>query len=204
MIVEGRQPISAVLTYKQPVTRRQQVGSLPRDYFDQNAQPEQPRVPCANGACANLPREVWRPVPVTDGQGQPVMQEVTRHFQARPASPVLHALGWGAAAGLAGAAAGGLLGAALGNPALGAVAVGACAALAAGFVGARHAAADRIKLVWEEHQVAMPRMEAYTEDVTPGRLNGRSGYFHRFHPEVSETVLTTYQVPKIVHYREPQ
>lgn len=202
MTVEGRQPISVVLTYKQPVTRRRQVGSLPRDYFDQNAQAEQPRVPCERGACQNHPREVWRQVPLTDEQGQPVMQEVTRHFEARPASPVLHALGWGIAAGLAGAAVGGLLGAALGNPALGAIAIGTSAALAAGAVGARKAAADRIKLVWEEHQVAMPRMEAYQETVSPGRLNGRDGYFHRFHPEVSETVLTTYQVPKIVHYRE--
>ena len=38
----GRQPISQDVTYQVPVTERIKVGSVPRDYFDQNSQPSRP------------------------------------------------------------------------------------------------------------------------------------------------------------------
>lgn len=193
----GRQPISQDVTYQVPVTERLKIGSVPRDYFDQNADPGTPYTPCENGACENNPRGVWVTQPLKNSDGTPMMRTVTRHIEARPASTTWAFVGWGAAAGAAGALAGALIQGGLMSATLG---IGA--GLVAGYLGAQHAEKDRVALVWDDKPVVSSDMAGYQEHVSPGRLHGESGYFHRYVADVETEVLTTYRIPRVVHYRE--
>ncbi len=193
----GRQPISQDVTYQIPVTERVKIGSVPRDYFDQNSTPSTPYTPCENGACENHPRGVWADQPLRNTDGTPVMRSVTRHIEASPASTTWAFVGWGAAAGLAGA----LTGALVQGPFLSAT-LGIGGGLVAGYLAADHASKDRVALVWDDKPVVNSTMAGYEEQVSPGRLHGESGYFHRYMADVDREVLTTYRTPRVVHYRE--
>ncbi|MGE0490836.1 MAG: hypothetical protein AB7S38_16635 [Vulcanimicrobiota bacterium] len=202
MKITSREPISRDVTYQLPVTGRELLGTMPRDYFDQNPNADSPYVPCQNGACQNLPREVWRDQLLVDGQGQPVMRTVTRHIEARPADPTFAFLGWGAGGAVGGAIAGALIGSLYGQPGLGAVAMGLVSGLALGGFGAHRASQDRVALVWDDQSAIHRGMIGYEESVRSGRLDGRDGYYHTFTPRLEREAVAAYRTPRVVHYRE--
>lgn len=197
-------PIVVDLSYPVPVSDRIKLGAMPRDYFDQDPRPSVGQGTCANGACSHLPQEIWDNQPRTDAQGQPLLRTVNEHLEGRPASVVGSFLGYGAAAGLAGALVGGVLGwVAAGQPLLGAAGGAALVGISVGALMAQKASHDRVALEWRPHAIVTQEMTGYRETVTPGQHGGQSGYFHRFQPTISRQVVGTYQTPHIVHVEEP-
>ncbi len=196
------EPIARDVTFQVPVTERLKIGSMPRDYFDQNPDAVSPFVPCENGACENLPQGVWREQTLLDGGGEPQMRTVTRYFEATPANPVWASFTWGAVGGVVGAVVGGLVGALIGNVGAGALVLGVAGAGLSGYVAAEEAAKDRVALVWDDNPIVHHTMEGYHERVARGSLGGERGFYHRHLPQVDSAILGTYQTPRVVHYRE--
>jgi hypothetical protein len=93
-------------------------------------------------------------------------------------------------------------GLALGAPGIGAALVGTLSGALAGTAAARHATGDRIALEWVQHPIVHTDMKGYRENVTPGRLHGLQGYFHRFEPVLRTKTMGVWKTPQIVHHRE--
>jgi hypothetical protein len=85
---------------------------------------------------------------------------------------------------------------------VGALVGGLGAATVAGGGAALAVHGDKVKLIWNTHDIVDHKMVGYHEYVGPGEKDGRRGYFHRFVPEVEATVLGTYKTPQAVHYKE--
>jgi hypothetical protein len=205
LAASGRESISLDLSYTVPVKDRLKLGGTPRDYFDQSPTPSVGEATCANGACANLPQETWINQPRLTATGEPVLRTVNEHVEGHPASVLWNSLGYGAAAGLAGAVVGGVLGyLTAGQPLVGAAAGAALAGVSVGAVMGQKASQDRVALEWRPHAIVTEQMTGYRETVTPGNLNGQSGYYHRFQPIISRQIVGTYQTPHVVHYTEKE
>lgn len=195
----SREPIRQDLDYQVPLTDRVKLGGTPRDYFDANPQPAADLVPCSGGACSALPQEVWVTNPLLSASGAPLLESVHESVDARAASPLLNGLGWGAAGAALGGIVGAVVGVFLGSPGVGASVGAALTAPLAGAVAARSAARDQVALEWVERPIVQTDLTGYRERVSPGRLHGKDGYFHRFEPVLASRPLGTYHTPQIVH-----
>lgn len=200
--VTGSSEKSKSVRYHKPIIERTKLGTKPRNSFDQQKTGDG-YVACQGQACTLEGHNVWRDVPLKNADGTPQMIDVDQTVDLTPRSP----LKYGAVAGLAGAALGGLGGWLAAGPAgvAPAVAAGVGAAAVGGVSGAIAALAvhgDKVKLVWDTHEIIDRRMTGYQEFVGPGEKNGERGFFHRFIAEVPEEVIGTYQTPRAVHYKE--
>lgn len=191
------------VTYKKPIIRRTQVGSKPRHHFDQNPNPSQDYVQCSGGACQSKAHKVWRDQPDKMADGSPVLVEVTETIDLTPRSPWKYGGIAGGIGALVGAGAGLFASSAMKmHPAAGA-AVGALAiGGVAGAIGALAVYGEKTKLVWDSHQIIDHQMLGYQELVGPGQSGDQKGYFHRYVPDVQESVIGTYDTPRVVRFKK--
>lgn len=216
-ITSGRQKIDVEVTYDRPVLRETKLGSIPYDYHSYSSYRDRYYTSCEDGACENLGRSVWRPVPVYNADGTPQLETVTERIQASPASPIKYGLGYGALGALGGAVLGGFFSAATGSPlglAVGLAAAGGAAV--AGGAGAYYAYGDRVRLEWQEKPINELELKGYYHEVESrytyrchrdwdGRRrcrNEHDGYDHEFRADIERRAVGSYRGPVVVHYRE--
>ncbi len=190
------------VTYQEPTIRRTSLGKKPANAFNQSPTVTKDYVTVSDRA-SNSGATVWGDVPDKNPDGTPEMREVTRELDLTPRSPVKYGLiagGLGAGVG----ALGGLFAAASLGVSSAVGALGGALALggAAGAVAAFAVKNDQVKIVWDTHQIADHKLLGYHEYVGIGESNGQRGYWHRFVPDVQETVIGSYQTPRTEHYKK--
>ncbi len=191
------------VSYQAPTYTRAQLGSKPAHKFDQNEQPGEAYVACQGDTCNLGSDKVWGDIPARNADGTPAFVTREAEIDLTPRSAVKY----GVVGGLLGAGAGAALGAigasALGLPAgIGALVGGLGVGAAAGGLSAFSVKGEKVKTVWDTHEVKVPRMLGYKEMVGLGELNGERGFFHRFVPDIEQTVIGTYQTPRAERYKD--
>lgn len=191
------------VTYQAPTYVRTQLGSKPAHFFDQNDKATHAYVACEGDTCELGSEKVWGDIPIKNADGTPQMNERTAQLDLTPRSPVKYGL----IAGLVGAGVGAAIGALTSGPVgiatgLGAALGGLGVAAAAGGVAAFAVKGDKVKTVWDTHEIKDPKMVGYQEFVGLGESGGTRGFFHRFVPDIQATVIGTYQTPRAEHYKD--
>ncbi|MBT9587354.1 hypothetical protein IV102_28695 [bacterium] len=186
------------VTYSEPIIQRTLLGRKPANVLNDSAIATRDFVTLgeADAQSVQNTQSVWGDVPLKNADGTPQLRTVKADLDLTPRSPLKYGL---IAAGI-GAAVGAVTGWALFDK-VGALAGGLGLAALAGGGAALAVNGDQVKVVWSTHQIVDHQLVGYHEYVGPGEKDGRRGYFHRFVPEVKETVLGTYQTPKAVHYK---
>lgn len=190
------------MSYQEPTIRRLSLGRKPANVFNDNPQVGKDYVTVSE-APKNGGATVWGDVPDKNSDGTPAMREVTAQLDLTPRSPVKYGLiagGIGAGVG----ALGGLLAASSLGVSSAVGAIGGALALG-GAVGAAAAFLvkdDQVKIVWDTHQIKDHKLLGYHEYVGIGEKGGQRGYFHRFVPDVQETIIGSYQTPRTEHYNK--
>lgn len=198
---EGKQPINVTVKYEKPILDRTQLGTMPRDYFDQNPQPAIGEVHFGEQPPPQHPFAVLRDLPRLTPEGEPMMLEQQEHLQGAPKDVLKTGLLWGGGALAAGALVGAGLGLFIGHPVLGASLVGVAAGAGVGLWQAKEANKDRVALVWRPHVIETHKMTGFKENVTAGNQNGYKAYYHHFEPIFETRAVGTYQTPHIEHYQ---
>lgn len=198
---EGKQPIRVDLKFERPVLDRTELGTMPKDYFDQNPQPAVGEVHFGDAPPPSHPFPVLRDLPRLTPEGQPMMVEETRHLEGAPKNVLMTGLAWGGGAAVAGALVGAGLGAVIGHPVLGATLGGLALGAGVGLWQAKEANKDRVALVWQPHIIETHKMTGFRELVTAGNQNGQKAYYHHFEPILETRAVGTYQTPHIEHYQ---
>lgn len=191
------------VSYQAPTFVRTQLGSKPRHVFDQNEHATQVYVACQGDSCNLGSEKVWGDIPLKNADGSPQFSTQTAELDLTPRSP----LKYGLIAGLVGAGVGAAVGA-LGSGAVG-IATGLGALLgglgvgsAAGGVAAFAVKGDKVKTVWDTHEIKDPKMVGYHEMVGLGESSGTRGFFHRYVPDIQAPVIGTWQTPRAVHFKD--
>jgi len=190
------------VTYQEPTIQRLPLGRKPANVFNDSPQVTQDYV-TVSAAPQNGGATIWGDVPDKNPDGTPALRTVTRDLDLTPRSPLKYGLiagGIGAGVG----ALGGLLAASsLGlSSAVGAVGGALALGGAVGGAAAFLVRNDAVKIVWDTHQIKDHKLLGYHEYVGIGEKNGQRGYFHRFVPDVQETVIGSYQTPRTEHYNK--
>ncbi|GMU56349.1 MAG: hypothetical protein AMXMBFR33_54950 [Candidatus Xenobia bacterium] len=204
-------------TYDRPVTTRQRLGSVPRDYVEGRGLLPQHGLGSVKKHDTNEggPVEVYRDVPVYDEQGAPRLETVTETLSEKPYDPKKRSVGYAILGGLtAGAAAGSFCGPV--GTVLGAVA----GAVTGGVLGFRSAENDQVEEVWHDRPINHPRMEGSTEYTVPipepreryvkqadGRYERKTswrigGYYHHHRPDIKQEKVGEYREPELEHTRK--
>lgn len=186
------------VTYTEPIIQRTLLGKKPANVLNDSANVTRDFVTIgeAEAHSAQNTQSVWGDVPLKNADGTPQLRTVKADLDLTPRSLLKYGL---IAAGI-GAALGAATGWALFDK-VGALAGGLGLATLAGGGAALAVNGDQVKVVWSTHQIVDHQLVGYHEYVGPGEKDGQRGYFHRFVPEVKETVLGTYQTPEAVHYK---
>ena len=191
------------VTYTEPTIRRTLLGKKPANEFTDSPQVSQDYVTLGQAQLNGPTQSVWGDVPDKNSDGSPALHTVQVDVDVTPRSPLKYgaiAAGIGAVVGaLAGLAGAPSLGVSSG---LGALGGALSVATVAGGGAALAVHGDRVKVVWTTHQILDHQMLGYNEYVGPGEKDGKRGYFHRYIPDLQETVLGSYQLPQAVHYKE--
>ncbi|MFN8610257.1 MAG: hypothetical protein U0931_22160 [Vulcanimicrobiota bacterium] len=190
------------VSYKEPIVQRTLIGKKPANQFNDNPNITRDYVSISEALPAGDTANVWGDVPLKNADGSPQLKESVASLDLNPRSPVKYGLiaggiglAVGALAGLGlapGMGVSQLAGALSGGLGLGALAAGGAALAVKG---------DQVKVVWTEHQITDHKLLGYREFVGPGEKDGRQGFFHRFVPDVQETVIGSYSTPSAKHYK---
>lgn len=191
------------VSYKEPIVQRTLIGKKPANQFNDTPKVTRDYVSVSDALPAGDTANVWGDVPLKNADGSPQLREVVASLDLNPRSPLKYGLIAGGIGVAVGALAGLILapglelsqlaGALTGGLGLGAVAGGGAALAVKG---------DQVKVVWTEHQITDHKLLGYKEFVGPGEKNGQQGYFHRFVPDVQETVIGTYATPSAKHFKQ--
>lgn len=191
------------VTYQEPIIQRTLLGKKPANVLNDSPHVTRDYVSVSEALPAGDTSSVWGDLPLKNPDGTPQLREVKVDLDLTPRSPLKYGLiaaGIGAAVGaLAGWVGAGALGMSDG---VGALAGGLTAGGLAGGGAALAVQGDKVKLVWNTHQILDHQYQGYHEFVGPGERNGVKGYFHRYVPDVKETVIGSYRTPQAVHYKE--
>ncbi len=192
-ILASGKSVDVTVRHKIPVTRSETIGMIPSDVFLSHDQ-----TPDVTGLAHNRP--VTYEQPLVEG-GAPVMLEVSQRIQARASSPILSGLVGGFCGGVTGFIAGGLVSMLTGNGAflMGGAALGTATG---GGLGALSAVGARVRVVEKEFPIEQRAMTGVEVQVSPGKLDGQPGFFHRFEPRLQRTPLGSYTQPILERYRE--
>lgn len=186
------------VTYQEPTIQRLKLGSKPANVFNDNPSVTTPYVKADQIELSGNASTVWGDVPLKNPDGTAALKTVTRDLDLTPRSPWKYGLIAGGIGAVVGAV-GGYAGVGTGIAALvGGLGVGA----AAGGVAALAVKGDKVKIVWDTHEIKDHKMLGYHEYVGIGESGGKRGYFHRYVPDVQETVIGTYQTPRTEHYKK--
>lgn len=193
------------VSYQAPVFVRTQLGSKPHHVFDQNENATQAYVACQGDSCELGSEKVWGDIPVKNADGTPEFTTQTAELDLTPRSPVKYGL----IAGAVGAGVGAVVGALTSGPigiatGLGAVLGGLGLGAAAGGVAAFAVNGDKVKTVWDTHEIKDPKMVGFHEMVGLGESNGTRGFFHRYVPDIQAPVIGTWQTPRVEHFKDEQ
>lgn len=200
---------SITCTYDRPVTRRERLGSVPRDYVERAGVVPQHGLGHVQTIAGNEtgPVDVMRSVPVYTAEGKPQMESVTETFTAEPYSVGARSTMYAALGGVAAGAAAGCLAGPVGI-AVGAVAGGASGAL----LGSKSASNDDVSEVWRERSITHPTMDGHYHCTIPvpvrrkddeGKAEwGVAGYVHHHQPKVSHEKVGSYRQPGLEHSRK--
>lgn len=184
--------IQQQVKYTEPTIQRLALGQKPANSFNDDPKVSRDYVSLSESKGGST---VWGDVPLKNADGSVKLNEVVKEIDLTPRSPLKYGLiagGIGAAVGaLTGLGLAGGWGALAGGAGLGAVAGGGAA------LAVRN---DKVKVVWETHQITDSKMLGYHEYVGIGERDGKRGYFHRFVPDVETKVVGTYQTPRAEHY----
>ncbi|MCE7869217.1 hypothetical protein DYH09_02440 [bacterium CPR1] len=200
-VAEGKQPISVDLKYTLPVYDRVQLGTMPKDYFDQSPTPAIGEVHFGDAPPPEHPFAVFRQLPRLNPDGTPLVETRIEHLEGAPKNVLHTGLAWGAGAALGGALVGGALGLWLGHPILAATAGALVVGTGVGLWQAKEANKDRVALVWRPHPIETHQMKGFRELVTAGKQNGQDAYYHHFEPILDTRLVGNYQTPHIEHYQ---
>lgn len=186
-VASGRK-IDHTLTYRDVNFHSQEVGRIPNDIF----------LPTDQTPPLESLKKV-RPVIVRQPEmsnGEPVVREISRRFQATAPSPVVGGLVGGFVGGVVGAVAGGFLSIGTGN---GAFLIGGLALTGAvgAYIGAAGNASKEVQLVVSERPIESKTMTGIDTAVRAGTLKGQRGYFHSFSGRLERTHHGNYDVPRI-------
>ena len=186
------------VTYQEPTIQRLKLGSKPPNAFNDNPEVTTPYVEADEIRISGAGATVWGDVPLKNPDGTPQLKTIEREIDVTPRSPLKYGLIAGGI-GVAVGAIGGFAGVGTGFAALaGGLGLGGLA----GGVAALAVKGDKVKIVWDTHQIKDHKLLGYHEYVGIGESGGKRGYFHRFVPDVQETVIGTYQTPRTEHYKE--
>ena len=192
VITQGKY-IDQTVQSKRPLTERQTLGQIPSDVF--TSSPESPAI-----ETLKHDRPVVYDQPLLK-DGQPIYLDVEQRFLARSNSPVAWGLVGGFCGGVTGWIVGGLTAMATGNAAF--LFGGAATGIAlGGGLGAMTASGDRVRLVSDEKPVEHRKMTGVEVRSEAGKLQGETGYFHRYSPQLERTTLGSYTEYHVEHYRE--
>lgn len=61
---------------------------------------------------------------------------------------------------------------------------------------------DRIRLVYDVKPIIDTKYVGFKEEIVPATHLGERGYQHRFVPDLRQTKVGEYKVPRIEHYQE--
>lgn len=201
--IDPTKPVSVTIDYFVPVVTRAHLGGTPDDVFNQSPDPiEAPYTPCTPEKCGTLPNEIYRNNPILEVDGSPRMRQLSKHFEDAPKGPVSAGSLWAIIGGATAGTLGVLGGALMGSPILGGVIGAVVGGVGAGAVGAYVNRGDRIRLVYDVHPIIDTKYVGFKEEIVPATQLGEKGYQHRFKPELRETKIGEYKVPRIEHYRE--
>ncbi|MBS2033373.1 hypothetical protein JST97_00180 [bacterium] len=189
--------------YQEPVVQRTLIGRKPANQFNDNPSVTRDYVTVGEVLPAGDTSNVWGDVPLKNNDGTPQMRETVASLDLNPRSP----LKYGLIAGGIGLAVGALTGLGFASGMgvaqwTGALTGGLVLGTLAGGGAALAVKGDQVKVVWTEHQITDHKLLGYKEFVGPGEKDGRQGYFHRFVPDVQETVIGTYSTPSAKHFKQ--
>ena len=191
------------VSYQAPTYTRVQLGSKPAYTFDQNEQPSQTYVACQGDSCNLGSEKVWGDLPARNADGTPAFVTKEAEIDLTPRSAVKYGVVGGLLGGAAGAAVGAIGASVLGlSPGVGALVGGLGGGALTGGLAAFSVKGEKVKTVWDTHEVKVPKMLGYNEMVGQGELHGERGFFHRFVPDIEQTVIGTYQTPRAERYKE--
>lgn len=201
-------------TYDRPVTNRERLGSVPKDYAEGRGLLPQHGL----GTIKHFdeteagPVEVYRNVPTYNEDGTPRMETVTETITEKPYDPKKRSIMYAILGGLA---AGAVTGSCCGP--VGTVIGAMGGAVTGGIVGYRSAEDDQVQEVWNDRDINHPTMEGYTEYTVPipeprsryvkqddGRYEKKTswrvgGYFHHHSPDIKEEKVGEYREPDLEH-----
>lgn len=186
------------VTWREPTVQRLSLGQKPAFAFNDNATVSKDYVDVSDSTNLSGPTQtVWGDVPLKNSDGSPQLHEVAADLDLTPRSP----LKYGLIAGAIGAGVGALGGLAVARGVgalVGALGVGTLA----GGGAALFVRNDKAKVIWNEHQVTDHKLLGYHEYVGIGESGGKRGFFHRYVPDVQESIIGSYTTPQVVHYKE--
>lgn len=189
--------------YQVPTYTRVQLGSKPAHKFDQNEQPSETYVACQDDSCSLGSVKVWGDMPARNADGTPTFVSKEAEIDLTPRSAVKYGVVGGLLGGAGGAAVGAIGAAVLGlSPGVGALVGGLSGGVLTGGLAAFSVKDEKVKTVWDTHEVKVPKMLGYQELVGPGELGGERGFFHRYVPNIEQTVIGTYQTPRAERYKD--
>lgn len=206
---------SITRTYDRPVTTRERMGSVPKNYAEGRGGflPQH-----GLGSVKHFdeneagPVEVYRDVPVYNDDGTPKMHTVTETITEKPYDPKKRSVGYAVLSGLtAGAVAGSFCGP------IGTLVGAVGGAVTGGIIGYRTAENDEVSETWNDKDINHPKMEGYTEYTIPipeprtkfvegddGRYEKKTtwrvgGYYHHHAPDIKNERVGEFREPELEH-----
>jgi hypothetical protein len=192
-VIASGKSVDCTVKHKVPLTRQETLGQIPSDIFLPGAQ-----TPALDSLAHNRP--VLYDQPLTSADGAPLTMEVSTRIESRVTSPVVGGLIGGFCGGVTGFIAGGFVAMFTGNGAF-LLGGGALGTAAGGGLGVLSTVGDRVRVVEKELPIEKRAMTGVDVSVTAGRLDGETGYFHRFEPRLERKVIGSYTQPVLERYR---
>lgn len=191
-VIASGKSVDCTVKHRVPLTRQETLGQIPSDIFLSGAE-----TPDLAGLAHNRP--VLYDQPLTSAAGAPLTMEMTTRIEAAATSPVIGGLIGGFCGGVTGFIAGGVS-ILTGNGAF-LVGGGALGTAAGAGLGVLSTAGGRVRVVEQGLPIEKRAMTGIDVNVAPGRLDGESGYFHRFEPRLERTVIGSYTKPVLERYK---
>lgn len=192
-VIASGTSVDCTVKHKVPLTRQETLGQIPSDIFLPGAE-----TPSLETLAHNRP--VLYDQPLTSSAGAPLTMEMTTRIEASATSPVIGGLIGGFCGGVTGFIAGGFVSILTGNGTF-LVGGGALGTAAGAGLGVLSTAGGRVRVVEQELPIEKRSMTGIDVNVAPGRLDGESGYFHRFEPRLERTVIGSYTKPVLERYK---
>lgn len=221
----SNEPVTITRTFDVPVTRSEQLGTIPQDTYRHNYSGlNNSIIPNRYHHSSGGGRSIYRDVPIYSG-GSPQMRTVRETLTEKPYDPKVRSLmmtGVGALAGVAGTAiTSHLLGGTPWEPV--AMTLSAVAGATSGFgLGYLTAAGDEVSEAWKTHDILHPRMTGYTESVRADTYTEKTncryeknqqgqqervcdekiivkGHWHTYSPDISSRKVGQYDRPVLEH-----